>query len=181
MSTDAGPRLPPHVDDVIINSGLRERGSAVTTAHLLSLHSLDICCRCFFFTYFHQGPPRSMPLLLLLLCCRRRSRLLLRRRSSPSSSSLLSSTQFVDRIASCAILNCVHLASSRRSLTYLGWHIRTTYCSYKNSHNLPIFCNLLCAVEAARWHTNPSNIKLIFMDVMCCDVRRMPQLHVNRA
>ena len=33
--------------------------------------------------------------------------------------------------------------------------------------------------EAARRHANPSNIDLIFMDMMCCDVGRMAQLHVR--
>jgi hypothetical protein len=38
---------------------------------------------------------------------------------------------------------------------------------YKN-HNICLFnCNSCRALEAARGHANPSNINLIFMDVMC--------------
>jgi hypothetical protein len=47
-------------------------------------------------------------------------------------------------------------------------------------HNICLFFrNSLCAAEAAQRHANPSNIDLIFMDMMCCDVGRMPQLHVG--
>jgi hypothetical protein len=41
------------------------------------------------------------------------------------------------------------------------------------------FATSIAYVEAARRHINPLNIELIFMDVMCCDVGRMPQLHVG--
>ena len=43
----------------------------------------------------------------------------------------------------------------------------------KKSHNMPIFLHLPSCRRRARRHANPSNINLIFMDVMCCDVGRM--------
>ncbi len=38
------------------------------------------------------------------------------------------------------------------------------------------FCNCTVVAKAKQWHTNPWNIDMIFMDVLCYDVGRMDQV-----
>ena len=56
-----------------------------------------------------------------------------------------------------------------------GGCMATNYINIKIHKICLFFCNSLCATEVVRRHTNPLNIDLIFIDVMCCDVGRMAQ------
>jgi hypothetical protein len=81
-------------------------------------------------------------------------------------------------IVVCVLIAGINFRGRRRNL----WEGGGTALKYLPSYDLrdmPIFLQLTLRRRSGGDHTNSSNINLIFMDMMCCDVGRMAQLHVR--